>query len=92
VTAQVDDDLADDRRDRQRHQGAEYPVQLRPEEQREDTISGLMRRLWPNTCGATTWPSNCCSATSSSTTQTALTGSLNRATKNRRDAAEDRPA
>ena len=43
--------------------------------------SGLMRSEWPNTCGATTWPSSCWSARNSSATQTALSGSSNSATR-----------
>jgi hypothetical protein len=32
------------------------------EQQREDHSSGLIRSAWPNTFGATMWPSICCSA------------------------------
>ena len=40
-----------------------------------------MRSECPNTCGATTWPSSCWSATNSSATQIALIGSWNSATR-----------
>src|SRR4029079_16469301 len=39
------------------------------------TSSGLMRSAWPNTLGATTWPSICCSAVNMIDSHSASSGS-----------------
>ena len=41
---------------------------------------GLIRSEIRNTCGATTWPSSCCSPTNRRISQRALIGSLKSAT------------
>ena len=38
------------------------------------TSSGLIRSAWPNTFGATTWPSSCCSTVNAMISQTASIG------------------
>ena len=40
------------------------------------TSSGLMRSAWPNTFGATMWPSICCSAVNMIASHSASSGSL----------------
>ena len=38
------------------------------------TSNGLMRSAWPNTCGATTWPSSCCRTVKAMISHTASSG------------------
>ena len=49
-----------------------------------------MRSVWPKICGATTWPSSCCSPTNSSATHSARDRVGEQRHEHRRERAEDR--
>ena len=50
------------------------PAICPPSSSAKITSSGLIRSAWPNTFGATTWPSSCCSAVKAMISQTASIG------------------
>ena len=51
------------------------PYSWPPSSSAKITSSGLMRSAWPNTFGATTWPSSCCSAVNAIVSHSASIGS-----------------